>query len=450
MQLLRASIKWLYAFLGWASFLICGGLLLTACTPPPITTSPVPLPQFTRPPSPIRTPTITPSTPTPHPPPTASPTMFPTYTPRPTSTPEPTPDTPFKRVEDGPGREEIQQLWIAPDGDLWVVAEGDIFAHDAGEWHQINAGFVERVLGADPLDRVWVLLKDSTEVAVYEDAQWRTYGEEEGWKTDLTRGYNRGDEIVIDRRGDLWMIDAMGDLRRLDAQTDTWEHFTPGELGFTTSEDDQSGDVALTPRDITIDANGNVWIVAGCNIYSIQDHVVGQSVRWYDGETWHSSEETAGECVADVEVDANGHVWIAGHRNLIEYDPQAQSWSQTDLNSFPEIDDVLDADLTDLTLHEGRLWLQIRGGMMATTSNFYYLQDGEWVHLDLKPSLLIFGPDGTLWALSGQEQAIYKVIGNPPSTGESFASPHYHPKILVDGDGRVWFTTYNELWYLEP
>ena len=452
----------------WSSALVLV-LMVAACgapaTPDP---SPTPPPAGTPAPAPTWTATLWPTA---TPPPALTATPRPTATPSPTSvlseaqvpvppapTPSPspsptatsTPTSPF-RPASWPG-EEARHLWIAPDGRLWLTTDTGIFIRAGDGWEQCYEGMADGVLGTDAAGRVWAILDNEQAIAAYGGTAWTIYGPDQGWTAPPPAEYYKpgyGDTLVTDRLGRVWLATGGDDLRRFDPQTQIWTVMTATGVGFEPPEDEGYQGHFLT--DVALDNAGNVWV--GDCIGQGELHL-GQGVRWFDGERWNGSADTAHDCVYDIKVDDAGRVWIGGSGALIQYDPAIGAWSRTPSPSWER-----GGLVTSIALDAaGNPWVNFLrcGGASCYGNVLYHLQAGEWIaayapkDLWYSPVGPAFGPDGAAWLCAGG--TVYRLAGG--QTDEMPINSDCR-QIKVDGDGRIWVLQERpgrnpELWWLEP
>ena len=441
----RHSYIWLAALALAVAIGACGA----PATPPPSPSTP---PADTPTPAPTWTATPRPTS-TPPPPPTATP-VPPTLTPSLSLSPSPTPtpSSPF-RPASWPG-EEIRHLWVAPDGRLWLTTDTGIFIRAGDGWEQCYAGMANAILGSDAAGRVWAILDDEKAIGAYDPsagsghggATWSVYGPERGWTAPpsavyLSPGY--GDGLVTDPQGRVWLATGGDDLRRFDPQAQTWTVMTAADVGFEPPEEEGYQGHFLS--DVALDGAGNVW-VGDC--IGMGEMLLGQGVRWFDGERWSGSADTAGECVYDVEVDDAGQVWVSGFDALIRYDPAAGDWSRIPLLPWERRQLV-----TEITLDPaGNPWVEILrfgGASPFGAVARYHLEGGAWV-ADYDPGGewfgdLAFGPDGVAWLCA--EGTVYRLAGG--QVEEVGAVAALYCQVEVDGAGRVWVAGAPGLWWLD-
>jgi hypothetical protein len=362
-----------------------------------------------------------------------------------TPVPTPAPLSPagaFRQVTSADGLPEggVQHIWVAPDGDLWLAADAGIFVRSGDRWTQIYAGLADRVLGANGVGRVWAVVNDGWHAAVY-TGTWTLYGPGQGWD----RSY--GGPMVTDRRNWVWVATG-ADLRRFDPQTDTWTILSATDVGFAPLVEPLEPGHMLT--DVALDGAGNVW-VGNC----VQEGILisGEGVRWFDGERWSGSVDTAGECVYDIEVDGAGRVWVSGFDALIQYDPAVRAWSRFPLTSAwerPQFITSVDLDPA------GNPWVTfIRFSPVGPwgPTALYHLEGNIWV-ADYDPGeeasiVVAFDPDGEAWMCANG--VVYRLAGG---RWEEIGAPGFCKQIAVDGAGRVWVTggigRASNLWLFSP
>jgi sugar lactone lactonase YvrE len=354
----------------------------------------------------------------------------------------PTPTGPLHLVtpEDGLPSGRIGDLWIDPQGVLWLVTEEGIYVHSDGEWGAVYEGLANRVLGSDGAGRIWATLNDGWRVGFLQDEEWTLYGPEAGWQP----GY--GNEPVIDRAGRVWMTTGE-DVRYLDPESQVWTTLSAAEIGLGPMEDMFEPVRMLT--DVAVDQAGNVW-VASC----IQDGIVytGQGVRWFDGESWSGSEDTAGECIYAIEVDAAGPILMTGFDGMIRYDPASQTWSRVPLPTWERRQLVTSFALDE----QGDPWVEfIRFGPAGPwhSSALYEWVDQGWVAVydpgDFRPIIWDYATDGAVWICSNG--VLYRAMEGAAEQVDAVGGLCF--EIAVDGSDRVWvevgFGRESLLWRLD-
>ncbi len=361
-----------------------------------------------------------------------------TVAPEPTTTPAPAPTSPpagaFYQVAGLPFS-EINHLWVAPDGQLWLAAGSGLFVNQDKEWKQVYEGMANRILGLDAEQRLWVLLDEGWRIGAYSEPSWSIYGSEQGWSQGSAR------QVLSDRRGWVW-INTGQDLRYFDPASSSWTTLSLSDVGFEPPEDP---DQVFEITDMALDSAGNLW-VGGCGNWGLS--FLAQGARWFDGQTWSSSQDTADECVNGIEVDTAGRVWLGGFYGLIMYNPASQSWAEFPLPGWdrPQLVDNVALDT------QGRPWVSFTrfGGAGPWHSNaIFYLEDGQWQAafdpgIDM-PISFSFGPDGAVWVLAGGD--VYRPTAGEP---EPIGPPDHGEQLVIDGAGRVWVLgAYEGLWRLD-
>jgi len=359
--------------------------------------------------------------------------------PEPTPTPAPTsPPTGAFHLVTGAPFSEVNHLWVAPDGQLWLATGSGVFSWRDTKWEQFYEGMANRILGLDADQRLWVLLDEGWRIGAYAEPGWSIYGPEQGWSQGSAR------QALGDQRGWVW-INTGQDLRYFDPASSSWTTLGLSDVGFEPPPPEDP-DQVFGITDMALDNAGNLWI-GGCGSSGIV--FLGQGARWFDGLTWNSSTDTAGECVKDIEVDTAGRVWIGGFYGLTMYDPAAQSWSEFPLPDWdrPQLVNQIELDSND------NPWVSFTrfGGAGPWHSDaVFYLQDGEWQAafdpgIDM-PISFGFGPDGAAWILAGG--SVHRPTAEP---SESMGPPDFGRQLAIDGAGRVWVLgDYEGLWRLDP
>ena len=415
--------------------------------------SPVPTltPDIGPSPAPTVAPTSTPTpspTPTPAPEPTATPSPLPpppSPVPPPTFTPPPAGAFHLVTTGEGMPEGEIRHLWVAPDVNLWVSTESGILTYADGAWTQLLARPANRVQGIDADGRIWAILEGETAIAAYDPSgTWSIYGPEQGWTVPPSYEYlsaGDGDGLVTDTQGRVWLATGRDDLRRFDPEAQTWSVFSATDIGFDPPEEEGYQGHFLT--DVELSGNRKLW-VGDC--IGMGESMLGQGIRWSDGESWYETSDTDGECVQDIETDSIGRTWVGGFDALLQYDPATGAWSRIPLPEWERRQLIVSIDLD---VHDNP-WVEILryGGASAFGAVArYHLQGEEWIlDYDGDFSSLAFDAEGTAWLCA--EGRVYRLEGG--QTEEIGAAAGLNCRIVVAGSGRVWAASRTALWWVEP
>ena len=242
-------------------------------------------------------------------------------------------------------------------------------------------------------------------------------------------------------------------VRRFDPDTRTWESFTADDIGYEPLEGpEERYEPGRFLTDVALDHAGNVW-VANCIFVGIGYH--GQGVRWFDGDAWHGSDDTAGQCVQDIDVDSQGRVWMTGFDALIQYDPAAHTWTRFPLPEW-ERTQLIGEIILD---NDDVPWITFvrYGGAGPWHSNgvFYLMAGGEWARvydpfIDIYV-LLAAGPDGAIWMCT--EGAVSRMTKEDGLEAVGLLRTRCR-QMDVDGSGRLWLVVaagrdIPELWWYE-
>jgi WD40 repeat protein len=367
-------------------------------------------------------------------------------TPTPTAVPtSPAPEGPFHRIAgaDGLPPGEIHDLWAAPDGDLWLVTQTGIYAYSDGNWRSLYSGVADRVLGADEGGCIWALLGHGFRIAAYTEDTWTIYGPDQGWQQ------GHAGKLVTDRQGGLWTV-VGEEIRRFDPNAQVWSVVATADEAFGPLDEPVEPGRFLT--DIVIDKASNVW-VGSCTHSGIV--IMGQGVRWFDGERWNGPGETEGQCVYDIEVDSSGRVWTGGFDALHVYDHAMGSWSSIALPPW-ERTQLVDTFALDEAGDPIVTFTRFGGAGPWHSTAIYALHDGTWVEVfdpgtDFPVPFFASAPDDAFWVYA--LGPIYRVadgerheIGSVPC--------YYCERMIVDGSGRLWIagegSAGTSLWWYVP
>jgi len=409
--------------------------------------------------------------------PTLTATATKTASPTPTVTPLPSPtsvNSSFHRVVDFPTY-AIWQLYVISDGTLWASTINGLFAFEGEKWTQIGPN-PSRILGSDLDGRNWVLFNEGTTIGYLRpEMEWVYYGENQGWNPAPLDTFGKG--IVVDRNGDVWMALGRNGLRHLDTNSNQWQIFQAADVGFpppVSEIESVEYDPVLAFTDVALDSFGNVWASA-CAVWVVGEDGPepvllhhGQGVRWFDGDKWAESTESADRCIYDIEVGSDGRVWLAGPQNelwqeentFVRYDPNGSTWEFLPVPETSEMYQDRPRYARDFWFGRERPWLRTsrRGGASFPPDAVYYLESERWVSF-LETETLALGADGEVYAiildpLPGQEltgmfrskdSQLQKLV-------DEFPWQVLIPDSLtVDGNGRIWFIGQDRtsLWYYE-
>jgi len=243
----------------------------------------------------------------------------------------------FEIFEPGETGQVIQNLVIAPDGDVWGNTEREVVHFDGGAWqHYIpeNLGVIQTV-AVTPDGQVWAGGTGnggSSSVSRYDGEKWI----EEAYFEPVR-------DIAITAGGDVW-IAALQQLSRFDGET--WTNYTRSSglptdcVNTVAAAPDSSIWAASCYSDhqvihfdgtawetynpgwgyvsaIEAASDGRIWIGA------VGEKGTGAGFSFYDGSSWTTWEETAGMLdnnVMDLAVDSSGNVWLATEEGVCRFD----------------------------------------------------------------------------------------------------------------------------------
>ena len=237
-------------------------------------------------------------------------TLEPTQTPAPTYTlvPLATPTTtatqstsrtaedtgPFRRVTSIPDllpdpSEDVQVRALA-DGSVWVITNDAVMRWDGLTWEVVLSESGDVLAAVDDGGRLWVLRKDTSKIAAWQDGQWTTYDDNSGWTDAYTSEPSWWApspwSAYSGPAGTIWLPMAR-DVRAFDGKK--WSLYTLEVMGFPPPEWDE---MDIIHRIAMREGGAEVWV--GECYYSGPGPMGGQGVRWFDGKTWHGEEAPVG------------------------------------------------------------------------------------------------------------------------------------------------------------
>jgi hypothetical protein len=407
-----------------APLLLACAVLLAACIP----ATPVP-------PS-ADIPTLTPATPT---------VQLPSVL-------SPTPD-PFRRMTAQQGLPEdaqINDLWIAPQGNLWVATDAGLYVGYPEQGGGFAHGYIEpliQIIGLqeDPYT-IWALGAEGATIHAFRGDHWAVYGSDEGWDP-LPGGVSHGGPAVT-ADGTVWLATGNDDLRRFDPVTDTWSSLRATDLGFTPADPDYQGHY-LT--DAVVSPNGSLW-VSDC--IGMGEGFDGQGMRYFRDGVWTPIPVTEGQCVFDLERDADGRMWVGGTDAILVYDSAAGSWSEVAPPSWERRQYILHISFDP----SGQPWVAtlLCGGASCETVAYFVRQDDRWLPLlDAADYYwpapgIIFDAGGSAWTC--WYGSVYRQTGTGLALVGTLQTGSC--EVSVDGDGTVWVAAFDGddagVWQVQP
>lgn len=283
----------------------------------------------------------------------------------------------------------ISAIAVATDGSVWATMSGGIACFDGRNWTMYAGGpgreFNDPQIRVAADGTVWTNLLGA--VVRFDGQTWTTWEEEGGFPA--WRHIN----LVASADGSIWAAwsgeDGPGGIARFDGTAwTTWPEFSLGDLRA-------SGSIAAGP-------DGTVWA-------AMQDisHAHSGLARWDDAgwslatEREYTDGETLGD--QDLAVDPDGSVWVS--TDLLDSpefpEPQRTEVSRFDGSTWtPSVDNGRPVGVRRMTVTpDGTLFYF--SGTPGGLGSF----DGEiWAqHPIMNMSAFAAGPDGTLWAVVGDD-----------------------------------------------
>lgn len=243
----------------------------------------------------------------------------------------------FELFEPGVSGQVIQNLVVAPNGDIWGTTGREVVHFDGQSWqHYVPENLVViQTVAVAPDGQVWAGGSgngDSSTLLRYDGEKWITVPYFEPVR-----------ELAITADGDVW-IAALQQLSRFDGET--WSHYNRSSglpidcvstaeaapdnsiwaascynghqvIHFDGTDWDTYEPGQGYVSDIEAASNGRIWIGA------VGEKGTGAGFSRFDGSGWKFYEEAAGMLdnnVMDLAVDSAGNVWLATEEGVCRFD----------------------------------------------------------------------------------------------------------------------------------
>lgn len=276
-------------------------------------------------------------------------------------------------------------VWaLAPEGaDLWIGTTGGISRRSEDEWTTFTTetlidGVAVSSVAVVPDGTIWAGNWNS--ISWFDGTRWHAEGGPGGGVPTEGSGLY-GAPLTVGPDGTVWAIGRRGSdlVAYLDGE---WEEHNPPE--------------SCRPSNMAVDGSGILWSVGAC-----------RSLCSYDGSEWTVHFEAP---CWDPVWDAEPQVDFPGNVLTLAVDPSGGV--------------VISADQAGLLRWDGTSWVPLAGsgaGPSATTS-------------------VAFGPDGSVWALAGQDLYVLADGTWTRIPAAPFTAPRTSA-IAVDDTGAVWIAT---------
>lgn len=303
----------------------------------------------------------------------------------------------------------IRDLRIAPDGTVWLFSELGVASLSNGVWNVHFRDGAYYFVGFDWRGRPWLITGDGSAILVWDGIAWQCYCQDKGWeKISLQPSVRLDYDLTPDSKGRIW-ITTMKDVRSFDGNR--WRIYSLEDMGFEETEETADYDGFYIPV-VYVDRQGRVW-VGDCDYQG--EALVGQGVRWFDGNAWIGKDSTVNDgCVMDILSDSQGRVWLGLDQELWRFNPGEDEWTKIGTPNPPA---GRFGWIQDLKFNQnGQLWLTTIGCGGASCDTYrlrYFLQDGEWNQIgdlgDYFDQGIFFDPDGGAWLMG--DEILYQVRG---------------------------------------
>jgi hypothetical protein len=296
---------------------------------------------------------------------------------------------------------------VAPDGSPWVecVAQGPthgerIYHLVGGTWVQLPSYARDIAVGTD--GSVWII--ETTEDDLHYVGISKLSADGTKWEQTTPLINRDPHRIAVAPDGAPWVADFPGfhgaGIHRLNGTA--WEQVPGGPAA-----------------DISIGADGSVWIIDGWNI----------AASYWTGFEWVTFDYPPGTSARSIAVDHNGLPWAAGWDHGSDghvfrwYVPPHPSWS------------ALPGSGTDIAVgKDGTAWKV--GGMPVGLGFKVSEWDGtDWVDaadLTAGAAAVAVAADGSPWVVAG-DQTIHHLI-----SGAWTLVPGTATDIAIGADGSIW------------
>jgi hypothetical protein len=219
---------------------------------------------------------------------------------------------PFRQVslEEALIAGRVTALIPAADGSILLLSDKGYSRFTAEGWAGYFTDEVGYLAGVDPAGRAWVITRDGSQIAVWEDDQWRYHGAEAGWTpVNITGGGLAASGLVEGDDSDLWLSTG-ADIRRFDGAT--WQVFSPELMGMPAVEDPS----VTTNYSVFHSPMTGDLLVGRCD-WGTAGPQGGGGVRKFSQGAWQEMDTLLSSgCMASVHEDGLGNVWIGLDGNL--------------------------------------------------------------------------------------------------------------------------------------
>jgi ligand-binding sensor domain-containing protein/tRNA A-37 threonylcarbamoyl transferase component Bud32 len=307
---------------------------------------------------------------------------------------------------------EVYCLHQAEDGSLWFGGDGGATRYDpqTGDWRRFESGTdtipswaVTAIIDGD--GGLWVGTHDGG-VVFYNGSTWQT------WATPDELANNQISDIIREESGVLWFTHPGLGLTRYDPAADTWQTFGEGEGALD------------WPSAPALDGEGHLWIGGY------------EELKWYDGSTWGTSrpEQLFDTIVFGIAIAPDNLRWYWTDHGLIRHDPAADGWTTFTAADSPVFEYVNAVHVAP----DGTAWAGGMGGLVYYDGSVWRVPDatgdGPGHAEDSEVHDLTIGPDGALWAVSGE--ALYRLVDAQWSRFEWV--DHWMEAVAIGPDGVIW------------
>ena len=251
------------------------------------------------------------------------------------------------------------------------------------------------------------------------------------------KGYTSPFFIVADATGHLWFTQPTSDaIGEFDSINDVWQQ-------WSVKKDSQ-------PYDLTLDTHGNLWFT----------EFGGNQIGFFNTAT-HALVETPVPTLASdpygITIDNKGTAWFAENRNAVS---QIGSFATTTNGKIT----IAEHPVTALRPHlittdkAGNVWFSegftgyiSEYNPVDGTNRRFLVYPGTCLDVNTCTGTHISGiradDNGNIWFSDSLSQRIGYLV---PSTGQVVTrtvppNSHPHDGLILDNDGRVWFTEQDAL-----
>jgi sugar lactone lactonase YvrE len=327
----------------------------------------------------------------------------------------------------------ITGLYATQDGAIWLVSDQGFAWLREDHWEVQLQDLASQLVWVDALGRVWAVNEEASQISRWQDGEWATFGEEQGWQP-LTDWFAHVGGSQTDSLGQLWLATSQ-DVRVCDGES--WQSYIPDQMNMPDSQSDD-----LVPEfTLQVLVEDQVW-VGSCD-WGGPGPFGGRGIRWFDGDSWQGADSpVASGCVTQIESDNRGRVWAALEDELWRYTPASGDWVRFRAPAPQEATRYGFAN--DMVVDQANsVWIVLSecgGASCFGATAPFRIQNGSWeAFAERDPAgtqrLALDGSD-TVWLFSESGISGYH------QDGVTQHAELYTQQYVVDADGKLWLLTW--------